>query len=133
VHAVCSFPREQADGSWLPIRRTTLGEFEVTLTYRIEAEDMHKAAAKIYRMISEAPPVRYWVVNEGGVGEEIEIPADERRIDDTGARPRDNVLDLAEELLRVGIMIGSPDVTEPEDELRQRAETIRKKIADLTC
>ena len=47
-----------------------MGEFEVSLTFRIKGDDMRDAAAAMFRMISVNPPYRFWVRNEGGVAEE---------------------------------------------------------------
>ena len=107
-----------------------MGEFEVSLTFRIKGDDMRDAATAMFRMISENPPYRFWVLNEGGVAEEITLTPEDRRsaLASEGVAAPDNLIELTEELMRLGITMGATG-QQDDPTLTRRADDLKHRIA----
>ena len=104
-----------------------MGEFEVSLSLKVEAEDRFDAARKVYALIGEATPTRYWVCNEGGVGDEVVVTADEEP-----ERPdfssNDNPVDLVEQLYRLGVSYGAGTTRTSEDAHQAEVDAIETRL-----
>jgi hypothetical protein len=112
-----------------------MGDFEVSLTYHLKAEDQHDAAQKAFRLICDMTPDCFWIKNEAGVAEEVKL--DEDRKHQAMARGRKTIREsdlatLLNELLGAGIAIGAHgDDPRLVRERYTKAEQLKRRIIDL--
>lgn len=103
-----------------------MGDFEVTLTFSVKAQDRFDAAKHVYRLIDAQTPTSYWVCNEGGVGDEVRVEGGLRSGNAEVAE--ESVHELVDDLYRLGVSYGAGKVGEDKQEHTARVDDIKRRL-----
>ena len=103
-----------------------MGDFEVTLTFSVNAQDRFDAARQVYVLIKNKTPSSFWVCNEGGVGDEVRIDGNGGA--STGAAPEATVHELVEDLYRLGVQFGAGNIREVEGQHNARVDGLKRRL-----
>lgn len=108
-----------------------MGDFEVTLTFSVKAEDRFDAAAQVYALIDANTPTLYWVCNEGGVGDEVRVDRPTRSGGSDLAAM--SVHELVEDLYRLGVSFGSGKLSDGEADHKARVEDVKRRLVSAAA
>ena len=103
-----------------------MGDFEVTLTFNVKAEDRFDAAAQVYTLIDVQTPTSFWVCNEGGVGDEVRV--DRASQSDHEAFAQKGVHELVDDLYRLGVLFGAGKSLDGEHDHQAKVEEIKRRL-----
>lgn len=98
-----------------------MGDFEVTLTFIISAEDRFDAARRVYGLIDAQTPTSFWVCNEGGVGDEVRVEG--MPLPRTDSLAQESVHELVDDLYRLGVAFGAAEIGDDE---RAHVERVKR-------
>lgn len=105
-----------------------MGDFEVTFSITVKAQDRHDAAEQVYALISKSTPTAFWVGNDGGVGDEVRVDAAPAQHHSASSAP--DVTALIEDLYRLGIMQGA-DSDDVDSGSKAKAADVKARLIAL--
>jgi hypothetical protein len=103
-----------------------MGDFEVTLTFSVKAEDRFDAANQVYALIDAQTPTAFWVCNEGGVGDEVRVDGRPRPAHEGVATQ--SVHELVDDLYRLGVSFGAGKSHDSEHDHLAKVDEIKRRL-----